>query len=508
MSAARADSATAAANYSHSRVRKRAPPGRPLVCRTLLLSILLAASLGGSVFMWAHDVYKRTLQDSVVLENNTQAFMWWQKPPVQPLMKIYVLNYSNPQRLYEGKDLRPRVNEVGPYTYRMQLERVNVRLHPDNTVSYQEKRSFDFAPELSVGNPDLDKVVVPNIILITAVNELRELFFVYQVAMDTAFRSFGTKPFVQVPVSNLLWGYSDPLFDLAKLRHPMPIDKFGLLATKNGVDQRRLRIGTGAGDPNKLGVFTSIDGHSSLGKWSTADCNSIQGTDGSIFPPSAVSTRATLHLFQHALCRRIPLEFRHHSQVAGNIPTLRFQFPRNVFDSAYQNPENACFCHPDADFCPPSGVFNTSGCTFGAPIFLSFPHFYLGDPSLINAVDGLTPNETLHDSYVDIYPKLGVPLAGWSRIQINIMVRTTPYMQTVKCFKDRTILPIAWIEMGLDDLPSDFQSLFVHVTYSARVLQLILLYGLPTLSLVFLYLLWRQLRLCRGSQILVPTSSA
>lgn len=42
--------------------------------------------------------------------------------------------------------------------------------------------------------------------------------------------------------------------------------------------------------------------------------------------------------------------------------------------------------------------------TLGAPVYLSFPHFYKADPKLLDAVDGLNPMKKLHESYFKIQP--------------------------------------------------------------------------------------------------------
>lgn len=40
----------------------------------------------------------------------------------------------------------------------------------------------------------------------------------------------------------------------------------------------------------------------------------------------------------------------------------------------------------------------------GAPVYLSFPHFYKADPKLLDAIEGLKPIEKLHGSYFKIQP--------------------------------------------------------------------------------------------------------
>ena len=59
----------------------------------------------------------------------------------------------------------------------------------------------------------------------------------------------------------------------------------------------------------------------------------------------------------------------------------------------------------------------------GAPIALSFPHFYQADPSFLAAVSGLSPNKEKHQFYVDIAPDFGFPLAIRPRFQLNVIIK-------------------------------------------------------------------------------------
>lgn len=40
----------------------------------------------------------------------------------------------------------------------------------------------------------------------------------------------------------------------------------------------------------------------------------------------------------------------------------------------------------------------------GAPVYLSFPHFYKADPKLLDAIDGLKPVPELHETFFKIQP--------------------------------------------------------------------------------------------------------
>ena len=59
----------------------------------------------------------------------------------------------------------------------------------------------------------------------------------------------------------------------------------------------------------------------------------------------------------------------------------------------------------------------------GAPIALSFPHFYQTDPSFLSAVSGLSPDKEKHQFYVDVAPEFGFPLAIRPRFQLNAIIK-------------------------------------------------------------------------------------
>lgn len=59
--------------------------------------------------------------------------------------------------------------------------------------------------------------------------------------------------------------------------------------------------------------YTTIDTFNhqkSLPFWKTKECNMINGTDGSSFPPE-VTKDTTLYMFNENLCRSVPLTFWH-----------------------------------------------------------------------------------------------------------------------------------------------------------------------------------------------------
>ena len=54
-----------------------------------------------------------------------------------------------------------------------------------------------------------------------------------------------------------------------------------------------------------------------------------------------------------------------------------------------------------------------------APVYLSYPHFLNGDPSLVEAVEGLKPDPEVHGTFFKIQPKLGVTLSA----KVSLLLR-------------------------------------------------------------------------------------
>ncbi|CAG2063021.1 unnamed protein product, partial [Timema podura] len=80
-----------------------------------------------------------------------------------------------------------------------------------------------------------------------------------------------------------------------------------------------------------------------------------------------------------------------------------------------------------------------------APVYLSFPHFYKADPSLVEAFEGLKPIKEKHETYFKIQPKLGVPVEGKVKVQLNLKVEHTMNIFSVAKFPD-IVFPIIWLE--------------------------------------------------------------
>lgn len=62
-------------------------------------------------------------------------------------------------------------------------------------------------------------------------------------------------------------------------------------------------------------------------------------------------------------------------------------------------------------------------------------------------------------------------MGGVSRFQINVEVRKAVGVPFLGNVKDGTILPLIWIEVGIDNMPDDLQNCFYHAYYTAAAVE-------------------------------------
>ncbi|XP_011496150.1 PREDICTED: sensory neuron membrane protein 2-like [Ceratosolen solmsi marchali] len=414
------------------------------------LSFLAIFSLILFALSWLTDFFGHAIISNLQLRNGSLSFTWWQRPAVRAVYRVRIFNYTNVDDFETGKVEKLRVQEVGPYIYRETLTRVNPYL----------------------GN--------------NAMALSRDMSFLAQVSLTAVLSTIRAKPFIRVPAGNFLWGYDDELFRIAKpvmaWHQGIPYEKFGILAFKAGLSKDRMTINTGTKDLKNLGNTIGFNGMESRNIWHDKSCDKIEGSDGSMFPPQLVWNRNyTLKVYAKEMCRPIPLQYYSESRAKG-IPTLRYKLPEDVFTTS--STHNSCFCQKHTDdfgnatyICAPKGLFNTSACNFGAPMLSSFPHFYQADKSLLKYVDGMKPKQELHDSYIDLHPRLGVPIGGWSRVQINMEARKADAVPFMGHLQDGTILPILWIEIGIDEIPESVMNILYHAYYTVNTIEACLHWG-------------------------------
>ncbi|XP_055387930.1 scavenger receptor class B member 1 isoform X2 [Condylostylus longicornis] len=435
---------------------------------TLILGIILSS------IPWLDYFILKNLR----LWNNTLSFRYWQRPGVIRLTRVYLFNVTNPDGFLFGE--KPKVEEVGPFVYREDMEKVNVNFYDNLTVSYQHKKILQFVPELSI-----DKNTK------TLTSQSNDLNYILAKTLSVILAAAKFKSFVTVTADQLVFGYDDPLVTLAHRfypRHRRPMSQMGLLIGRNGTLTEISTINTGFTGMEEFGYLNRLNGLDYIPHWKGTPCGSINGSEGSFFPPRDITKSDLVHIYDKDLCRVIPLKYQKDVNKDG-ISAALYELPENVYGDSKNNPDNQCF--DEESYEPVKGLQNISPCHFGAPVYISNPHFYQSDPSLLESVEGLKPNKVKHRTFFKIQPKLGVPLEGKVRIQLNLKVDKAKYISSVQNFRN-FIFPIMWLEEGISELtPSIWRWIYLGTVFAPNCVPIVsyitILVGIFMIIFMFVY---------------------
>ncbi|KAI8115519.1 Lysosome membrane protein 2 [Lucilia cuprina] len=426
-----AGTTTSSSSRTHSRshpfMRSRATPLSMLISQGAKLSnrILL------TTIPWLDYFILKNLR----LWNDTLSYHYWQRPGVIRLTKVYIYNVTNPDGFLQGE--KPKLQEVGPFVYREDMQKVNVKFHDNFTVSYQHKKILEFVPELSIDKNT--QIITPNIPLLTLTSLSPKLGYVLSKTISVILTAAKFKPFINITADQL----------------------------RNGTLSEVSTIKTGHNDMNEFGYIDRLNGLDHLPHWQQPPCTSITGSEGSFFPPRDITKSDMLYVYDKDLCRVIPLQYQKGVTKDG-IDADLYKLPETSYGDAEHHPENQCFDTRDYDAV--KGLQNISPCQYGAPVYLSNPHFYQADSSLLESVEGLNPNSSEHETYFKIQPKLGVPLEGKVRIQLNLKVTQARDVYPVKNFRS-FIFPVMWLEEGISDLtPAIRRWIYVATVFAPTII--------------------------------------
>lgn len=378
---------------------------------SLLLLVTSVTLLVARVFQKAVD---QAVQKNVVLRNGTEIFDSWEKPPLPVYTQFYFFNVTNPEEILRGE--KPLLQEVGPYTYRELRNKANIQFGDNGTtISAVSNKAYVFERNQSVGDPKIDLIRTLNIPVLTVI-ELAQNPLLREI-VEAMLKAYQQKLFVTHTVDELLWGYKDEILSLIHVFRSDISPYFGLFYGKNGTNDGDYVFLTGEDSYLNFTKIVEWNGKTALDWWATDKCNMINGTDGDSFHP-LITSDEVLYVFPSDLCRSVYITFSGFESVQG-VPALRYKLPAEILANTS---ENAGFCLPQGN-CLGSGVLNASICKDGAPIIMSFPHFYQADERFVSAIGGMHPNKEDHETFVDINPLTGIILRAAKRFQINVYVK-------------------------------------------------------------------------------------
>ncbi|XP_046735075.1 sensory neuron membrane protein 2 isoform X2 [Diprion similis] len=418
---------------------------------------------------------RQMLSESVRLVEGSEAFERWQNVPVPVFYKVYFFNVSNPDDVQNG--IQPIVEEIGPYVYKQYRTKINITA-ADDLLSYYQHQLFEFDEEASDPLTEYDDITVVNLPLMSiatvaeynSASSLISQLALLNTAIPTIFQNPTSVFLTTTPRDFLFDGVyvycnstgiintiiCNQIENYAPKTMPRLSDgrfKFSLFSHKNDSNDGYYSINSGLNDISQLGDIISWENSSVLDTWTEdGSCNDIVGCDASIYPPFRTQG-PSVNIFSTDICRSVRLDFSEVSSYSG-IDSYKYVVSKDMLSSPLTYSENQCFCLNRTE-----GIRGTDGCLLdgamelwdcqGAPIVLSHPHFYLADESYQNGVDGLSPNKSLHEMFVELEPITGTLLHGSKRVQFNIFLRPISRISLTTNLST-TLMPVVWIDEGIE----------------------------------------------------------
>ncbi|NXT05180.1 SCRB1 protein, partial [Prunella fulvescens] len=372
---------------------------------------------------------------NVRIDPSSISFQMWKDIPVPFYLSLHFFEVLNPKQVLSGG--KPVLRQRGPYVYREYRFKTNITFHDNDTVSYLEYRHLFFQPHLSNGTED-EYIVVPNLMMMGAAVMVENLPGYVKFLLSGALAALKQEAFMNRTVGEILWGYDDPLIDAINNIVPglLPFKgKFGLFKDFNNSDSGLFTVNTGIKNISQVHLVDSWNGLKQVNYWRSSQCNMINGTAGEMWPPFMSPT--SLQFYSPDACRSLTLVYEQSGHFQG-VPTYRFVAPKTLFANGTDYPPNEGFCP-----CMQSGIQNISTCRFNAPMFISHPHFYNADPSLVEAVEGLQPNKEQHGLFLDVHPMTGIPMNCSIKLQLNLYMKRVPGIVQTRQIKP-VVLPVLW----------------------------------------------------------------
>ncbi|VVC45242.1 Hypothetical protein CINCED_3A005523 [Cinara cedri] len=410
----------------------------------------------------------------------------WRKPEAPIYLKVFIFNVTNREEFLSGRDEKLKFQEVGPYIYREYAEHKNVSFNNNDTLTMTPIHPLVWVPELNTRRED-DLFILPNIALLSFASVMSEASIITRMGVNLLIRQTKSKPFIEQTAKEFMFGYESPIVTLGNKFLPSWImfDKLGLIDRMYDFNGDTATIYTGKNDISKSGMIDNYNTRPYLPQWPSEPCNKVSGaSDGTKFP-SMLTPDSTPMFFRKSVCRAMPMVRASNLTLLDSLPVYKYLFKNGTLNNGEDNPENQCFCRNNK--CLKSGLIDVTDCYYGFPIALSYPHFYQADPSIIDSVEGMNPDQKVHETYFFVNPLTGLPVKLYVRMQINLALGDISGIANTE-YCSNQVLPLVWTEIGFERLPDHMLTKFFVYLRVGPVLFTVLQYGLLVGGVAFIAL--------------------
>jgi len=410
-------------------------------CKLLLMFQSLFLVCSGLFWLFIFPVvFKEILQSKLIIKEGTPAYDAWKKPTIPTKLKVYFFSVQNPSEVEAGA--KPKLEEVGPFVYNEQVERINEVFHPNGTVSYETKKLWYFLDSESLS---LDTTISTIDIPTLAAGEFARGHWFQELTMSgmmsTRLSLFTTK----TARSLLFEGYTDTLLTFGSMfaaDNGIPKDKFGWFYKRNGTSWSDGRVSMATGEQNFSQLGDIIDFNGSNRTRYPSHCGQLRGSAAGFLSPDI--DRQYIDYFSTDICR--PIRFQREAELdIHGVDSIRYNLnPMHTFGNAETNPDNSCF-HPNL----PYGLHNSTGCKGGdttLKTFVSLPHFLGADRFYQDQFEpgSVKPDPSLHSSSISLQRSTSIPTEVLMRLQIILQLRPNTNIGTFFNDLPNIFLPVFW----------------------------------------------------------------
>ena len=323
-----------------------------------------------------------------------------------------------------------------------------------NTYIFNPEKSKDLTGDEIVIIPH-PLIIMPSLTLVAAKQEA--MLPTFSKAIKILLND-PKDPFLKVSVKNILFDgihvnctVSDPEVKMVCKMLKSELKEvtnetlnFSLFGAKNNTDlPGLLTVKRGVKIFRQTGRVVQFNGQTKLNVWgSKGTCNSILGTDSTIFPPFQPDDEE-IYTFSPDICTSLQSKLQKKIMYKG---VLVGRYNTSLGDMSH-NKDQKCYC-PAKNYCLKRGAIDITKCV-NSTLVVTLPHFYDADVSYLRAVSGLNPNEESHGTYMNFEMNTGSPVYAVKRLQFNIPIRPIKTMFLMENFSD-ILLPIFWIEESIE----------------------------------------------------------
>ncbi|XP_065206598.1 protein croquemort-like [Planococcus citri] len=401
--------------------------------------------LGATITVIWKPLLNHIIDSRLVLAKCSETERIWSNSSVPIYFKVYMFNWTNPEETLAKKQ-KPNFVEMGPYTFRFTQMKSDIVWNSNYTITFRADRIWSFAPEMSNGRLS-DRITNINAVAMVVGDRFKDNMWITKVMISGFLELLEKQVYITKTVEELLFqGYENQVLSIGKTLKELGIDvghlpdRFGWYFNKNASEINIFNIHTGADDLNNLGRVRSWN-YKTQSEIYTDRCDRIRGSLGDLWPKN-ISNEDSTSIFISDFCGSFEL-IKSGAHKLHGVDAVRFIGTEKTFDNGKVYRENRCYCKNNKCTLP-SGVRDISDCVH-APIYISFPHFYLANESYRRSVDGMNPVAGKHQFFVTVQKDSGMVMEIFARLQINIMVEPYPSLGFFANLP-RMMVPTVWFE--------------------------------------------------------------